>query len=60
MIAAARIFNRLRDIAPAGRVRDVRDQLAVYKRFRKLVDEWVHLAIEHAQLKLELSREAPE
>lgn len=38
-------------------VREVRDQLAAYKRFRKLVDEWVHLAIEHAQLKLELSRD---
>jgi hypothetical protein len=37
-------------------VRAVRSQLAAYKRFRKLTQEWVHLAIEHAQLKLELTR----
>jgi len=37
--------------------REVRAQLAAYKRFRILVDDWVHLAIEHAQLKLELSRD---
>jgi hypothetical protein len=34
----------------------VRAQLATYKRFRKLVDTWVHLAVEHAQLILEQTR----
>ena len=42
----------------AHQVREVRAELATYKRFRKLVDDWVHLAIEHAQLKLEQSRNA--
>ncbi len=37
-------------------VKDVRSQVATYKRFRKLMDDWVHLAIEQTQIKLELSR----
>jgi len=36
----------------------VRSQVAAYKRFRKLMDDWVHLAIEQTQIKLELSRNA--
>jgi hypothetical protein len=39
-------------------VKEVRSQVAAYKRFRKLVDDWIYLAIEQAQLKLELSRNA--
>lgn len=38
-------------------VKGVRAQTAAYKRFKKLIDDWVHLAIEHAQLKLERSRD---
>ena len=34
-----------------------RQQLANYKVFRKLTDEWVSLALEHAKLKLEIGRE---
>lgn len=37
-------------------VKEVRAQTAAYKRFRRLIDDWVHLALEHAQLKLERSR----
>jgi len=39
-------------------VKEVRSQVAAYKRFRKLMDDWVHLAIEQTQIKLELSRNA--
>jgi hypothetical protein len=31
-------------------VRDIRTQIAVYKRFRKLIDTWVELAIEQSRL----------
>ncbi len=32
---------------------EVKVQLANYKRFRDLVDEWVHLALQHSRLRLE-------
>lgn len=41
-----------RELLPA-----TRQQLANYKAFRKLTDEWVSLALEHAKLKLEIGRE---
>ena len=34
-------------------VPEVERQLANYKRFRGLVDEWIHLALEHSRLRLE-------
>ena len=34
-----------------------RRQLANYKAFRELTEEWVGLALEHAKLKLELAKE---
>lgn len=37
-------------------VAEVEEQLANYKRFKTLVDEWVDLALQHAKLKLQLSR----
>ena len=30
----------------------IREQIAEYKRFRMLVDEWVALALEHAKLQM--------
>lgn len=33
-------------------VSEIRDQIAVYKRFRKLIDKWVDLAIQHSRLKM--------
>jgi len=42
-------------------VPEVKRQLASYKRFRELVDEWVHLALQHSRLRLdELKRAASE
>jgi len=34
-------------------VAEVKQQLASYKRFRELVDEWVHLALQGSCLRLE-------
>lgn len=39
-------------------VSEVEIQLANYKRFRELVDEWVHLALEHSKLRLEELKQA--
>lgn len=37
-------------------VRDIEWQLANYKKFKKLSDEWLTLAIEHSSLKLDMLR----
>ena len=37
-------------------VAEVKSQLAHYKRFRKLVDQWVRLALESAEIRLAQSR----
>jgi hypothetical protein len=37
-------------------VRDVRRQIANYKRFKALTTEWVDLGIEHSRLKMKLPR----
>jgi len=36
---------------------DVRRQIANYKRFKALTEEWVDLSIEHSRLKMRLARE---
>ena len=41
-------FIRLADLA------QVRAELATFKTFRRLTDQWVGLALEHAKLKLKL------
>lgn len=38
-------------------VKATRLQVKTFKRFKKLVDEWISLAIEHAQLKAKLLAE---
>jgi hypothetical protein len=38
-------------------VPQIRRQVANYKRFRALSDEWVDLGIEHSRLKIKLTRE---
>ena len=39
-------------------VREVRRQIANYKRFKALTDEWIALGIEHSRLKIKLARKA--
>ena len=38
-------------------VPDIRRQVANYKRFKELNDEWVDLGIQHSRLKIKLARE---
>jgi len=38
-------------------VPDIRRQVANYKRFKELSDEWVDLGIEHSRLKIKAARE---
>ena len=35
---------------------ETKKQIAAYKRFRKLTDAWVDLAVEHAKLTLEIAK----
>lgn len=39
-------------------LKEVKSQLTQYKRFRKLTDEWLQFAIEHAEAKLQATRDA--
>ena len=39
-------------------VREVRRQIANYRRFKALSTEWVNLSIEHSRLKMKLARGA--
>lgn len=38
-------------------VQDMKGQIATFKRFKKLIQQWVDLAIEHSQLKIRLAKE---
>ncbi|MFN2356978.1 MAG: DUF6788 family protein [Desulfotignum sp.] len=39
-------------------VDEIREQIEVYKRFRKLIEEWVNLSIEYSQLRRKQAKEA--
>lgn len=38
-------------------VEDLRGQIATFKRFKKLMQQWVDLAIRHSQMKINLAKE---
>lgn len=38
-------------------VKDLKKQIAAYKKFKKLIETWVDLAIEHSKLKIALTIE---
>ena len=38
-------------------VEEIRQQIEVYKRFRKLIEEWTDLAIEHSQFKMKQAKQ---
>ena len=38
-------------------VKELRNQITEYKRFRKLVQTWTELSIEHSRLKIELAKQ---
>ena len=37
-------------------VREVRKQIAMHKRFKRLIDQWVDLGIEHSQLAMQIAK----
>ena len=36
-------------------VKDLKKQVATFKKFRKLMQEWIDLAIEHSKLKMKIA-----
>ena len=38
-------------------VKDLKGQVAQIKKFKKLMQEWIDLAIEHSQLKMKIAKE---
>ena len=43
----------------AHHVAELREQIKTYKRFKKLVEKWIDLSIEHSKIKVELSNRSP-
>ena len=41
---------------PAESVDEIRHQITVYKRFKKLIEKWIDLAIEHCQIKMKQAK----
>ncbi len=40
-------------------VREVRRQIAIHKRFKRLIDQWVDLSIEHSRLTMRMAKLEP-
>lgn len=40
-------------------VREVRRQIAIHKRFKRLIDQWVDLSIEHSRLTMRMAKPEP-
>ena len=38
------------------RVAEIRQEIAAHKRFKRLIDQWVDLGIEHSQLTMKIAR----
>ena len=38
-------------------VQDLKGQIATFKRFKKLMQQWVDLSIRHSQMKIKLAKE---
>lgn len=39
-------------------VDDIREQIEVYKRFKKLIEKWIDLSIEYSQMRMKQAKEA--
>jgi hypothetical protein len=37
-------------------VKEIRRQIATHKRFKRLVDEWIDLSIEHSRLTMQIAK----
>lgn len=40
-------------------LKEVRRQIAAYKRFKQLTDEWIELAIEECKLRMDIAKRGP-
>ena len=38
-------------------VQDLKGQIATFKRFKKLIQQWVDLALQHSKIKIKLAKE---
>ena len=38
-------------------VEEIREQIEVYKRFKKLIEEWIDLSIEYSQTRIKQAKE---
>ena len=38
-------------------VQDLKGQIATFKRFKKLMQQWIDLSIQHSQMKIKLAKE---
>jgi hypothetical protein len=41
-------------------VKEVRHQIATHKRFKRLIDQWLDLCIEHSQLTMQTTTPKPD
>ena len=39
------------------RVAEIREQIATYKRFKRLIDQWLDLSIERSQLAIQIAKQ---
>ncbi|WP_176237099.1 hypothetical protein, partial [Candidatus Hakubella thermalkaliphila] len=39
-------------------INEIKQQVATYKKFKKLMERWIDLAIEHSRLKMKLAKTA--
>ncbi len=44
------------EYVPKEQVAELRRQIATHKRFKRLVDQWVDLSIEHSRLTIQLAK----
>jgi hypothetical protein len=55
-ISYTRNMRSKSDYVRADCVPDIRRQIAAYKRFKRLMDEWIDLSIELSKLKMQLDK----
>lgn len=55
-ISYTRNMKSRSDYVRQGCVADIRKQIAAYKRFKRLTDEWIDLSIELSKLKMKLDK----
>ena len=57
-LSYTRAMRSRTEYVASNAVPEIRLQVANYKRFKELSDEWIDLGIEHSRLKMKLERES--